>query len=544
MLTQILFLNTGHFAFTILSAFTFFAAGLLYLDSWQVDRLKKTPLFRSIGFFLLAAVTIATFFPFPIITTLAQIIKIGGLSLIFLSLAREPILGKPGTNIPLPTIDTQPAQSVINEAKSTKTKKKAKLKMAAFIPFALPIISYSLVPLSAVLFLLIALLYFRKSTEGLEKQLKPAAFAFLFLALAEFVNISFFESGTLNVFLSRMLADFGVVWIIHHLLGLTGIIILLTWVWGYIRFRLQTQLFATIVGSILIVFLATTSLLTFILLKNLENDALEHLKTDVNVLQYALNSLRFEALSHAGVVAQDSSLREALKQGSSSDLYKITSDFMLSQNTSFLAVASSSGEVLMRAENRDQVGDNISEDPVAKSALAGLPLSTINVSEGITYPKVSVKAAVPIKDGGAIVTGFVIDSAFVDGVKDLTGLDVTVFGGDKRAATTFVAPDGKSRSIGTLATDKKIIDAVLEKGEIYIGASNVLNQPYYTAYSPLKTSGDKTIGMLFVGKPQTTLFTTAQRSIDLTFLGSVILMIISIMPAYFLSKYIGEHVEA
>ncbi len=516
MLTQMLFFNISHFALTVFSAFTFFAAGLLHLDSWQVAKSKKTLLVRSIGFFFLALATAthASSIFLPLITTLIQVLKIGGLILIFSSLVKEPIIGK-----------------------SYK-------KIAAFTPLAFPAISFSLVPLSAALLLLITLWYFRKSTEGMEKQLKPAAVAFLFLALAEFVNISFFQSNTTNVFWSKLLADFGTIWIIHSILELIGTVILMTWVWGYIRFRLQIQLFATIVGSTLLLFLTTTFFFTFLLLKNLESDALGHLKTDVNVLQYALNRLQLETLSHAEAVAQDSNFQEALNQNNPSDLYKVTSKFMLSQGTSFLAVTSASGEVLMRAEDKDKVGDNISEDPIVKSALANLPTSTIIPSPGVTYPEVLIKAAVPIKGGGALITGFIIDSAFVDGVKKITGLDIAVFADNTRAATTFVAPDGKSRFVGTSETNKKITDTVLGNGQIYIGTAQVLNQPYLTAYSPLKTFEDKTIGMLFVGKPQTTLLSTAQKSIDLTSLGSIILMILSIAPAYFLSKYIEEQIEA
>jgi hypothetical protein len=50
--------------------------------------------------------------------------------------------------------------------------------------------------------------------------------------------------------------------------------------------------------------------------------------------------------------------------------------------------------------------------------------------------------------------------------------------------------------------------------------------------------------MLFVGKPQTTLLETAQKSIQLTFLGSFILMALSLIPAYFLSRYMQKQIEA
>lgn len=530
MLIQLLFFNTGHFALSVLAAFVFFATGLLFFDGWQLDKLKKMQLLRSIGFFLLAGVWVihATSLSIPLITTFAQLIKIVGLAAIFISLVKEPILHKPDA-------DTSPK------------------KAALFIPLVLPALNPALLPLSAMLMLLIAAWYLRRSTEGLDKQLKPAAIAFFFLSFAEFLQISFFWSDTTNVFWSKTLASYGIIWIIQHLFEFIGIGILAFWTWGYIRFRLQIQLFVTTFASTLVIFLVTTFFFTFLLLRNLEIDALSHLKTDVNVLQYALDRLQLETLSHAKGVAQDSSFKQAFFKNDSSELYRITSEFMLSQNTSFLTIASSSGEVLMRAEDRERKGDTISDDLAVNSALSGNPLAMILSSEGITYPQVLVKAAVPIKENlatqsaginGVVATGFIIDSAFVDGVKAVTGLDTTVFGGNKRAATTFVAPDGKSRFVGTLETDKNILTQVLEKGEVYVGSANVLNQPYYSAYAPLKTFGGKPIGMLFVGKPQTTLFETAKKSIDLTFLGSVILIILSIIPSFFLSRYIKEHLEA
>ena len=77
-----------------------------------------------------------------------------------------------------------------------------------------------------------------------------------------------------------------------------------------------------------------------------------------------------------------------------------------------------------------------------------------------------------------------------------------------------------------------------------MGSAQVLNQPYYTAYAPLKTYDKQTIGMLFVGQRQDTLIDTAKRSINLTFLGSIALMVISLIPAYFFSRFLAKQVEA
>jgi limonene-1,2-epoxide hydrolase len=422
--------------------------------------------------------------------------------------------------------------------------KPGKVKALVAIPLIFPAITQSLLPLSAVLTIIVALCYYRKSTEGLEKQLKPAALAFLLLAMAKIINLSLFWSDTANVFWSKILADFGVVWSIHHFLLLVGAGILAVWIWGYIRFRLQIQIFTIIVGSSLFIFLTITFFFVFLLLRNLETDALSHLRTDVNVFQYSLNRQQMEALSDAKAIAQDSGFQKAMGENNSDALYKITSDFMLSQETDFLTIASSSGEVIMRAEDRDRIGDNVSEDLVVKSAFIGNPLSTIVSNTSHSTPEILIKAASPIKNKGVVVTGFIIDSAFVDGVKEVTGLDVAVFSNNIRAATTFTAPDGKSRFVGTTETNSEVLDTVLVKNETYIGSLSILNRPYYTVYAPIKTLGDKTIGMLFVGKPQTTLMATAQKSVDSTFLVSIILMAISIIPAFFLSKYIKENVKA
>lgn len=521
MLIQFLFFNIANFSLSVFTAFVFFATGLLYLDSWQVDKPKKTPLVRSIGFFLLAIAAIINAAPLSIaiVTTVTELSKIAGLAIIFFSLFKEPILNTP---------------------------KKSKLAFA--IPFVLPAFNLALVPLSTILMLLIAIWYFRQSTEGKEKQRRFAGFAFLFLALAEFISVSYFWADTTNVFWSKLLAQFGIVWSIQHIFELIGIIILAIWTWGYIRFRLSIQLFVTTVALILSIFLITTFFFTFLLLNNLETDTLSHLKTDVRVVQYSIEQLQAEALASTTAVAENADLKAAVTANNLDSLYNLTSKLMLSYNANTLAVTDATGRVIMRGEDRESVGDTLIFDPTVASALRGQPLATAIVLQGAIAPRIQIKAAVPFYTGsslqGVISSGFWIDSAFVDGVKAVTGLDVTVFGDNKRAATTFVAADGKTRLVGTLETNKDVLNQVLQKGQIYTGAENVLNQPYYSAYAPLKTLGNKPIGMLFVGEPQTSLFTTAQKSIDFTFLCSVILIVFSIIPAFFLARYIKENIEA
>jgi len=109
---------------------------------------------------------------------------------------------------------------------------------------------------------------------------------------------------------------------------------------------------------------------------------------------------------------------------------------------------------------------------------------------------------------------------------------------------TFIAPDGKSRFVGTKETDEKILSTVIEKGEIYTGSAFILNQPFYTAYAPLKNAETETIGMLFVGKPKKELLETAQKSTQLTFTVSALLILLSLAPAYYIARYVKENIQA
>ena len=518
MLIYLLLANTFEFTLSVLSAFVFLSAGILYLDSWQVDQKSRTILIRSIGFFIIAATEAfhATSVTSGFVMAALAISKVLGLSLILLSLVKEPILRVPSSK-----------------------------KAALLAP--LPIFANALSPISTALSLAISAVYFRKAKEGLEKQLKPAFVAFLLLGISELISVSFAWAGTSSVFWSKLLAKFGTVWTIESAVKLIGVLVLGFWVWGYIRFRLQIQVFVITIALSILIFLATTTFYTFLLLNNLQNDALEHLKTDVNVMEYSLKSLESETLAHAEAVAQDNVVKGALARSDQNSLYELTSNYLVAQNINTLVVAKKSGEVAMRAENSTATNDSLEGDTLFDAAIGGQSVATISTIEGITAPEAYIKAAVPITDGGeiigAVVSGVKIDNTFADSVKNVTGLDTTIFAGDKRAATTLVAEDGKSRYIGTLESDTNILSKVLDKSETYVGQAERFNQPYYVAIAPLTTFDQKTVGMLSVGKLQNTLTGSAQESISLTFLGSIILMIISIIPSYFFSRFLRRHLE-
>ncbi|MCR4806510.1 MAG: cache domain-containing protein [Lachnospiraceae bacterium] len=93
-----------------------------------------------------------------------------------------------------------------------------------------------------------------------------------------------------------------------------------------------------------------------------------------------------------------------------------------------------------------------------------------------------------------------VDEVPFDNVKQISGIDTTIFFGDTRYATSVVGTDGK-RAVGTQAA-ANIIEKVLNKGETLTSDSaNVAGTPYFAYYLPLTQPSDGSIcGMVFAGK--------------------------------------------
>lgn len=92
------------------------------------------------------------------------------------------------------------------------------------------------------------------------------------------------------------------------------------------------------------------------------------------------------------------------------------------------------------------------------------------------------------------------DFELVDAIGQDTGDSITIFQGDTRI-TTNVFVNGE-RNIGT-AVSPEVGEVVLKKGENYYGEAQVTGNIFQTAYMPLKNKSRETVGILYVGAPQT-----------------------------------------
>lgn len=314
ILNQLLLANF-HFATMILSALVLFATGFLFFDSWTLDKKNELLLVRGIGFFMCSisygVLSIAASTSFAFHT--AQYARALGLLVIFASLLLEQVPKKP------------------------------MLAAAFFIPLWISGV------VSPLLSFLIAFDYFRKMFVGFQKELKPVATAFVILGLSQLVEIALLGSDSNTVFWSNLLSNYGIVSNLGYILLLISMLMLAGWVWRYLRFRFMAQLFVTLISASFAVFLIVAFVFSFILLKNIEDNALTHLNTDSKVMQYALGRLEEQTRARAIAISESNALETQLRNPKIATASAVK--LMVDNDMSFLQIIDTNGKVVLQAED-------------------------------------------------------------------------------------------------------------------------------------------------------------------------------------------------
>jgi len=238
-------------------------------------------------------------------------------------------------------------------------------------------------------------------------------------------------------------------------------------------------------------------------------------------------------------------LRAALRgedlAAASGKLDAIRRDFGLD----ILNLADGAGRIVIRSRGADAaVGDDVSGDPFVARALRselaagtrivgreellreGTELAERAQFEFVPTPMAAdrpegredrgmmLAAAAPVRGESGEVLGvlhggtlFNRNYDLVDRVKEIVfkgerykGQDIgtaTVFQDDLRIATNVLDGAGR-RAVGTRVS-REVKEAVLDRGETYVGRAFVVTAWYITAYRPIPDTAGKTIGMLYVG---------------------------------------------
>lgn len=125
------------------------------------------------------------------------------------------------------------------------------------------------------------------------------------------------------------------------------------------------------------------------------------------------------------------------------------------------------------------------------------------------------------------------DHYVVDSIKEVSGVDATIFWGDTRMLTTILGTDGER--ICASKASATVVNHVLDHGMEYFTTNVEVNGvSYYGYYIPIRNSDDSVVGMVFVGKTRKLVINTIFFIIFRVFL--VVLAVVTVTLVFAL-KY-------
>lgn len=144
---------------------------------------------------------------------------------------------------------------------------------------------------------------------------------------------------------------------------------------------------------------------------------------------------------------------------------------------------------------------NAISEGMEKEALGGLRYTCVAVDAG--YNALS-EGDYYLAEDGSLMKGDMnlsLDETIIDSWTRGEELDITLFYGDTRMATSLRDVATGERIIGTKASET-VIQEVLNNGKSYEATGVVINnQSYYAFYMPLRNGDGNVVGMIFAGQP-------------------------------------------
>lgn len=258
-----------------------------------------------------------------------------------------------------------------------------------------------------------------------------------------------------------------------------------------------------------------------------------------NVIMEANEITRNRFTQSAALIAEDDTFARTIAEKNHEQAKEIGQKLMKMAGSDFMTITDETGRVLARGHS-EKYNDSITNQETVVLALKGQPAAA--VVEGTIVP-FTIRASQPVLYEGRLVGTIsigtsLVTSAYIDWLKQLSGLDVTIFKGDTRAMTTIM--NNGQRAIGTKLQSLEIIEAVLKKGETRFAHNKILGVEYNSAYWPVRDAHDKIIGMWFVGMPIDVLQQLESEAVNKAIMVGCILLVVQLT----LSVIIGLRVSA
>lgn len=130
------------------------------------------------------------------------------------------------------------------------------------------------------------------------------------------------------------------------------------------------------------------------------------------------------------------------------------------------------------------------------------------------------------------------DYTLIDGIRERTSMDVTLFYQDTRVLTTIKNWEGQ-RIIGTQAPEQVLVDVLQEGKSCFYDNVIIRGTTYFAYYAPLRNGNGQIIGILFVGKPAAAVNSQVNRALSpIVIVGIVTLILVCMFSVYYAGTFI------
>ncbi|MDE6213716.1 MAG: cache domain-containing protein [Lachnospiraceae bacterium] len=128
----------------------------------------------------------------------------------------------------------------------------------------------------------------------------------------------------------------------------------------------------------------------------------------------------------------------------------------------------------------------------------------------------------------------------IDGFTEGRAVDVTVFYGDTRRATSLRDKSTGERILGTKASDE-VIQTVINEGKTFESSEVIINgERYYAFYMPVFDDSGKNTGMVFAGKPATEAASRINESCMMILGIAVLILVVALLVCIMIASAIAR----
>jgi len=337
--------------------------------------------------------------------------------------------------------------------------------------------------------------------------------------------------------------DNSAVWIWALVFTALAFFFLALWAWTFIRIRFIVRTYVLLLILLTIVATLGSLVFTFLLFRFIEANNLNTLQQAVNSELLVMEDRSRNAKSLALNLAENPRITENLNNPDS--LRTILNMFYDESNVDLLRIYNADKKLIVAVnDNRDE-GSVVNDDPFLNRAFEIKSLvRTFDNEPGVLTDIIVTRAINPVLSNGnvagVIEVGYKFENAFVDLSKSRTGLDVTVFNGNLRSATTLLTQDDVSRWVGSEEEDQEVLDVVLGQNREVKKVVDRLGRIYYSAFEPIVNADGTVIGMVSFESLKDMLFEDTRQQLLSIFIITSGTALIAAVVGYSAFKYFEE----